>query len=170
MRARFWLLFICFVAIPATASGCGFSLTSRAGPELLTAADRSFSEFPFGSREAPAGLTIVKRADCEKSGECAYRDPAGVEHYFWDGELVVKTVQVADAGRQSISALTIGHSRAFDDVMRRVRTFLPEADIDCRAQDDERTCSAVLGEGWITLQFNDAGRLTEVRIDAYHFA
>lgn len=168
MRTHLRLLFVCLI-VSLAAPGCGLTPTPRPGAELLAAVDKSFSEIPFGAREAPEGLTIVKRGDCEKWRECTYLGPTGVEHYFWEGELVVKSVQVAPKDHQSISALAIGHSRVFGDVMQRVRAFLPEAEIDCRMQDHGRACSAALGEGWITLRFDHQHLLTEVRIDAHHF-
>lgn len=142
----------------------------RSGPELLTAAERSFSDIPFGAPETSPGLTLIARDDCKVWGECDYQDADRVVHYFWEGELVVKSVEIAGAGDQQVEALDIGTARSLDDVMERVRGFLPEAEIDCQEfEDGTRNCGATLGEGWISLIFDSSRRLTEVRIDAYHF-
>ena len=60
--------------------------------------------------------------------------------------------------------------RSLDEVVERVRSFLPEAEIDCEDfADGTASCGATLGEGWISIIFDNSRRLTEVRIDAYHF-
>ncbi|RYF89143.1 MAG: hypothetical protein EON95_19280 [Caulobacteraceae bacterium] len=135
----------------------------------MARADRSFSPIPFGSRSPPEGLVSVDPAQCEDEGECAWRDDAGVEHYYWEGELAVKTVTVVDVGDRSIAALGIGTARSMDDVVRNVRVFLPEANLTCRQSNDGHDCGATLGKGWFTLFFDAAGRLTEARLDARHF-
>ena len=137
---------------------------------MLDAAERSFSDIPFGAPESTPGLTIIDREHCERWGECSYRDVNRVEHYFREGELVVKTIQTAHIGDAPIDALGIGSARALDAVIGRVMSFMPEAKIDCQDIDDgHRNCGATLGEGWISLKFDSSHRLTEVRIDAYHF-
>lgn len=142
----------------------------RSGADLLDAADISFSAIPFGAPESTPGLTILDREQCDRWGECSYFDADRVEHYFWGGELVVKTIRTAEVGNRPINALGIGDARAFDEVVGRVESFLPEAEIDCReSEKGERSCGATLGEGWISLQFDNSRRLTEVRLDAYHF-
>ena len=153
-----------------SASGSASSQSARPGAELLDAAERSFSDIPFGAPEATPGLTIIDRDQCDRWGECSYRDADGVEHYFWEGELVVKTIQTADVGNGQIDALGIGSARSLDVVLGRVERFLPGAKIECQDMGDgNRNCGATLGEGWISLKFDDSRRLTEVRIDAYHF-
>lgn len=153
-----------------SASGSASSQSARSGTELLDAAERSFSGIPFGAPESTPGLTIIDREQCDRWEECSYRDAERVEHYFWEGELVVKIIQTADVGDRQIEALGIGSARSFDDVVGRIRNFLPEAKIDCQDIDEGvRNCGATLGEGWISLKFDNFHRLTEVRIDAYHF-
>lgn len=150
-------------------SGAAASQSVRSGRELLVAAERSFSDIPFGAPESTPGLTIIDREQCGRWGECSYRDADRVEHYFL-GELVVKTLRTADVGDGPIKALGIGDARSLDAVMDKVRRFLPEAEIDCQEGDGgARNCGATLGEGWISLRFDTSNRLIEVRIDAYHF-
>lgn len=159
-----------FIAAAGLAFAAGAaSAQTRSGPELLQAAERSFSAVPFGATEPQSSLTKIVRNDCEEWGECTYGDAASVEHYFWDGELVVKMVTPAAVGDAEISALGIGRARSMDEVVERVRRFLPEAELDCRADGDSTVCHATLGEGWITLWFDDARRLVQAKIDAYHF-
>lgn len=147
---------------------------SRSGAELLQIAEQSFSNIPFGSRKPPAGLILIDDGGCVGGkGECTYRDGNHVQHYFGDsqGALVVKSIVVGHVGDRPIAALGIGTARTLDDVVERVRRFLPEADIDCdeRASANDTTCGATLGDGWFRLFFDGSRRLTEVRIDAYHF-
>lgn len=143
---------------------------ARSGPELLAVAERSFSDIPFGTREGATGLTMIIEGQCEEWGECSYADLNRVEHYFWDRELVVKTFVFTEEDNQSTAVLGIGTARAMDDVLTRVRRFLPEADLECRSDVDRgHSCSALLGEGWITLRFDRNGRIREARVDAYHF-
>lgn len=144
----------------------------RTGADLLRAAERSFSATPFGAVEAPPDLVLVDPAQCETWGECYYRDADGVGHLFHGGELVVKWVEVAEVGDRPIAALGIGTARTMDAVLENVRRVLPEAEIACvRALFDlaGRDCSALLGEGWITLRFDGDGRLVEARVDALDF-
>ena len=143
---------------------------ARSGPELLTVAERSFSDIPFGTREGARGLTMVIEGQCREWGECSYAGVNRVEHYFWDGELVVKTIVFPEDNDQLTAVLGIGPARDMDDVVARVRRFLPEAELECRPGADRgHTCGATLGEGWITLRFDRNGRIREARIDAYHF-
>ena len=167
MRTARPLLIALLVAILGAGSGVVAAQDPRSGPELLTAAERSFSTFAFGTPEGLSGLTIVIRQDCEVWGECSYQDANRVEHFFWEGELVVKSVEVGD---QWVAALGIGRARSLNEVLEQVRRFLPEATMDCSpSADGTRNCGAMLGEGWISLTFDTSGRLTLVRIDAYHF-
>lgn len=153
-----------------SASSSVTAQTVRSGTELLAASERSFSPIPFGASEPAPGLTRIIRDNCERWGECSYYDAERVEHYFWEGELVVKSVRVAEVGVKPIDALGIGTARSLDEVVERVRTFLPEAEIECESvADGTSTCGATLGEGWISVIFDDSRRLTEVRIDARHF-
>lgn len=142
----------------------------RSGPELLTAAERSFSDISFGTREGVPGLTMVIEGQCQEWGECSYADANRVAHYFWDGELVVKAYTFTEGDTRPSSVLGIGIARERDEVLARVERFLPEAEIECRPEPDHgQTCGATLGEGWITLRFDRNGRILQARIDAYHF-
>jgi len=146
--------------------------SEMAGPEsiaLMDRADQSFSPIPFGSRSPPEGMVSIDPARCETESECEWRDARGVQHYYWEGELVVKMVTVANLGDRPISALGIGSARAMDEVLRNVRTFVPEVKVTCRQDGDGHDCGATLGEGWFRLFFDASGGLTEVRLDAYHF-
>lgn len=173
MRPAFSLMIGLALAGSLSAAGGASTQQARTGPELLAAAERSFSDVPFGAPESPPGLTRVVEGDCQFWGECIYRNADQVGHYFWEGELVVKSIEVADIGDRPIGALGIGTSRSMDEVMERVRRFLPEAEVDCRehagADGVEHNCGATLGEGWIRVFFDTARRLTVVRIDARHF-
>ena len=142
----------------------------RSGPELLTVAERSFSDIPFGTREGAPGLTMVIEGQCQEWGECSYADANRVEHYFWDGELVVKTFVFTEGDTRPSPVLGIGTARDMDAVLSRVEHLLPEADIRCDRQPDlQHACRATLGEGWITLMFDAEGRITTAKVDAYHF-
>lgn len=149
---------------------------AQSGAELLKAAERSFSDVPFGTKVPPPGLTLIENGKCASGrGECSYIDANHVVHYFEDSEgtLVVKSIDVAQVGDSPITALGIGRARVLDEVVRRVRRFLPGAKIDCdglpAATGTPQVCGATLGDGWIKLFFDSSRRLTEVRIDAYHF-
>lgn len=170
MRTVNFLLIALLIATLWSASSSVTAQTMRSGPELLAASERSFSAIPFGASEPAPGLTIIDRNNCEVWGECRYQDAKRVEHYFWEGELVVKSVHVDEVGNRSIDALGIGTVRSLDEVVERTRIFLPEAEIDCEDfADGTASCGATLGEGWISIIFDNSRRLTEVRIDAYHF-
>lgn len=143
---------------------------ARSGTELLAAAERSFSSIPFGAPEVTSGLTPIRRDECDPWGDCGYHDVDLVGHFFFDGELVVKAIDVGEIGDRPIEALSIGTARLLDEVVARVRAFLPEAQVSCETSTDgDQYCHATLGDGWITLVFDGSGHLTEVRIDAYHF-
>ena len=155
-----------------SASGPTVAEHRRSGDEQLRAAEQSFSSIPFGTREPPKALTLVEDGGCvDGKGECTYIDASDVEHYFTEGELVVKSLQIGRVGARPIVALGIGTARRLDEVVKRVKRFLPEAEVDCddRPAADGITCSARLGEGWFKLFFDDSRRLKEVRIDAYQF-
>lgn len=170
MRTVNFLLIALLIAALWSASSSVTAQTTRSGPELLAASERSFSAIRFRASEPAPGLTLIARDDCEVRGECSYHDAKRVEHYFWEGELVVKSVHVAEVGDRHIDALGIGTARSLDEVVERVRSFLPEAEIDCEDfADGTASCGATLGEGWISIIFDNSRRLTEVRIDAYHF-
>lgn len=170
MRTVNFLLIAVLIAALWSALSSASAQTMRSGTELLAASDKSFSAIPFGASEPAPGLTLIARDSCEVWGECSYYDARRVEHYFWEGELVVKSVHVAEVGDRHIDALGIGTVRSLDEVVERVRAFLPEAEIDCEDfADGTATCGATLGEGWISIIFDNSRRLTEVRLDAYHF-
>lgn len=142
----------------------------RSGPELLTVAERSFSDIPFGTPEGSPGLTMVIDGQCQEWGECSYIDANQVGHAFWEGELVVKFFVFPKDNDQRTAVLGIGTARVMDDVVTRVSRFLPEAELECRPDVDRgHRCGATLGGGWITLRFDRNGRIREARIDAYHF-
>lgn len=143
---------------------------ARSGPELLAMAERSFSDIPFGTQEGVPGLTMVVGGQCEEWADCSYIDANEVGHAFWEGELVVKTFLFPKDNDQSTAVLGIGTARDMDDVVARVRRFLPEAGLERRPDADRgHTCGATQGEGWITLRFDRSGRIRLARIDAYHF-
>lgn len=166
-------LLIALVLAGSLSAGGASAQQARTGAELLATAERSFSDFPFGAAESPVGLTRVVHGECQLWGECIYHDADRVGHYFWEGELVVKDIEIADVGDRPIGALAIGTARSLDDVLGRVRRFLPEAEVDCyessAAAGVEYDCGAMLGEGWVRLFFDSSRRLRAVRIDARHF-
>lgn len=170
MRIVNVLLIALLIAAFWSASASVKAQTTRSGSELLAKSERSFSAIPFGASEPTPGLTLIDRDNCKVWGQCSYHDAQGVEHYFWEGELVVKSVHVAEVGDLHIDALGIGTARSLDEVIERVTVFLLGADVDCEDfADGTATCGAKLGEGWIKIIFDSSRRLTEVRIDAYHF-
>jgi len=154
-----------------------FAQQARSGPQLLAAAEQSFSAIPFGAPKPQPGLTRIDDESCLEWGECTYVDANHVLHSFGDccdvDAVVVKLIVVADLGDRPISALGIGEARSMPEVVDRVGRFLPEAKIDCQeypaADGVTYTCGAMLGEGWFQLFFDGSRRLREVRIDAYHF-
>lgn len=162
------------LASGCAARGSNLSAQNRSGADLLRAAEQSFSNIPFGTREPPSSLTLINDGGCVKGrGECTYIDANHVQHYFSDSEgaLVVKSIELALVGERPIAALGIETARALDEVVDRVSRFLPEAVVACdkRGTADVTTCDATLGDGWVRLFFDSSRRLTEVRIDAYHF-
>jgi hypothetical protein len=138
------------------------------GEQMLAVADQSFSAIPFGTKVPPPELALIDDGGCA-SGECSYRDASGVVHYFNAGELVVKSVSIADVGAAPIAALGIGTARQQGEVLAQVRRFLPEAEIRCDPPSEAYDCGAMLGEGWFRLFFDRWQRLVEVRLDAYQF-
>lgn len=160
-------------------SGCDVNAGSakahpRSGAQLLQTAEQSFSPVPFGTLLPPADLTLVDDGGCvEGRGECTYLDANYVRHFFGTerGELVVKSIHIDDVSNKPIAAIGIGKARALNAVVKRVQLFMPEAQVICDEQPDgsEITCGATLGDGWITLFFDPARQLKEVRIDVYHF-
>ncbi|MFW2343350.1 hypothetical protein [Brevundimonas sp.] len=142
----------------------------RSGPELLMVAERSFSDIPFGTREGAPGLAMVIEGQCQEWGECSYADANRVEHYFWDGELVVKSVAFTASDTRPSAVLGIGSAREMGEVLAQVARFLPDAEFECRpVRDGGQACGSTLGEGWITLRFDHNGRIRGARVDAYHF-
>jgi len=170
MRTANFFLTAMLIAILWSASSSVTAQSTGSGPELLAASERSFSAIPFGASEPAPGLTLIDRDNCKVWGECSHHDAEGVEHCFWEGELVVKSAHVAEVGDRHIDALGIGTARSLDEVIERVTVFLLGSDIDCEDfPDGTATCGATLGEGWIKIIFDSSRRLTDVRIDAYHF-
>lgn len=146
----------------------------RSGAEQLHSAEQSFSVVPFGTTAPVRGLVLKNDGGCiDGKSECTFVDANHVQHYFvnGDGGLVVKSIELLDVGVHPITALGIGKARALEEVVERVRGFLPEAEVDCDedAVTNETTCGATLGDGWIQLLFDGSRQLKEVRIDAYHF-
>jgi hypothetical protein len=163
-RAIWLALGLAALAVPV-ASPAG----EMSGPQMLAAADRSFSAIPFGTKVPPPELVLIDDGGCA-SGECSYRDAKGVVHYFNEGELVVKSVSVADVGVAPIAALGIGTARQQGEVLAEVQRFLPQAEISCDPPSGATyDCGAMLGEGWFRLFFDRRQRLIEVRLDAYQF-
>src|SRR5690606_4027015 len=94
MSPAFSLMIALALAGWLSAAGGASAQQPRTGAELRAAAERSFSDVPFGAPESPPGLTRVVEGDCQLWGECIYRDADHVGHYFWEGELVVKSIEV----------------------------------------------------------------------------
>jgi len=167
-------VFIALLVGGCAASGSAVTHHSRSGAELLAAAEHSFSDIPFGVREPPPSLTLIYDGGCVAGrGECSYIDANHVMHYFDDGELVVKSIELGKVGTRPIAALGIGKARALDEVVAQVRRFLPEAEVSCdkngKLKNALHECGATLGDGWVKLFFDTSGRLDEVRVDAYQF-
>jgi hypothetical protein len=111
--------------------------------------------------------------DCEKWGECDWRDVDGVRHYFRSDPgkhfVVIRLVRTSEFTGRSIAALGIGMARQRDAVLANVRRFLPDTDIKCSNYGTDVGCGAHLGPGWFRLLFDKNGQLQEVRFDGYHF-
>ena len=134
--------------------------------------DRSFSDMPIQTplAEVRDRLTEIPFDGCEDPGECDWRDPEGVRHYFFDGLLVVKHIDAADFAERPILALEIGSARERNEVLQAARRFVPEAYFDCfDSGDDTESCQAYFRPGWLTIRFDARGLLTQVKLDGYHF-
>lgn len=154
--------------------GLGVAVASPyPGTPAMRRVERSFSPIPFG-RHFP--LRHLKLADprCHQTGECEYVDAHHVAHLAHEeGNLAIKVIDVKKVGGASISALAIGKSRSQAEVVRKANTFLRGPKLDCSPIPGEHeitiTCSVMLGEGWVTLFFDQRHKLTGLRVDAYHF-
>ncbi len=83
-------------------------------------------------------------------------------------------MDVATLGDRDIGALNIGTTRTRNEVLDRVRAFLPEIAIDClepgKAGEGAgiASCGGTFENGgWIKLLFGAGDRLTSARIDAF---
>ena len=139
---------------------------------LQNKVDRSFSTIPIETplEEARPMLAKIVENGCDANAECDWQDRQGVRHYFW-GErpdrlvLVVKSVKASEFEKRSIPALGIGAERQRFPVLRAIRAFAPDLSLEC----DKSRCQTSLKPGWVTVTFDNAGLLTEVRLDGYHF-
>jgi len=146
--------------------------TSYLPTALQMKVDRSFSALSIDTPlvEAEPHLTRIAEGDCAARGECDWRDAESVRHYFWGDDsgslhIVVKTVRADEFAGRRIRALGIGNARNRTEVVEAIRKFAPDMPLEC----DESSCGATLVPGWITVRFDDADQLAEVRFDGYHF-
>ena len=154
--------------------------TAHAGEAIadpFDRADASFSRYPLNLPSTPQAIGRLANGDVCDDDEgiaCEWEDDTGVHHIFAGDILAIKTVDVAALGDRNIAALNIGAARTRNEVLAKVRTFLPEIAIDClepgKAGEGEgvASCSGTFENGgWIKLLFGAGNRLTSARIDAF---
>jgi hypothetical protein len=141
---------------------------------MLARVDRSFSPVRLGTTTIPSSLRKNDSdAYCKRAWEpdCGYFDAARVKYDldFADSPgIAIKSIEVGPANSRSLPALGIGKRRKFASVMAQARRFLPIAQFRCEREIKDVVCSAMLGEGWLTLRFT-ANELRSLRLEAYHF-
>ena len=148
--------------------------------------DLSFSAVPMDNRLADikSKLEAIDISGCNILGNCDYSDRKGVVHYFFgdtdndiirdeDLILVVKTLDAVKFEQKPIGALGIGLARRKEDVLRNVRTFVPNVKLNCSGPISENVgpveCSGSINPGWFKIGFDENDNLLAVRFDAYHF-
>ncbi|HEY0596498.1 hypothetical protein [Sphingopyxis sp.] len=155
----------------------GIAHAGEAITDPFDRADASFSRYPLNLPSTPQAIGRLANGDVCDDDEgiaCEWEDDAGVRHIFAGETLAIKTVDAAALGDRDIGALNIGTARTRDEVLKKVRAFLPEIAIDClepgKAGEGAgiASCGGTFENGgWIKLLFGAGNRLTSARIDAF---
>lgn len=155
----------------------GIAHAGEAIADPFDRADASFSRYPLNLPSTPQAIGRLANGDVCDDDEgiaCEWEDDAGVRHIFAGEILAIKSVDVATLGDRDIGALNIGTTRTRNEVLDRVRAFLPEIAIDClepgKAGEGAgiASCGGTFENGgWIKLLFGAGDRLTSARIDAF---
>ncbi|WP_428627459.1 hypothetical protein [Sphingopyxis sp.] len=158
------------------ALSCGAAHAKDQIADPFDRADASFSRYPLNLPSTPQAIGRLTNGDvCDDDNgfSCEWQDDAGVVHIFSGDILAIKAVDVG-AATPSLSALGIGTARTRNDVLTKVRAFLPEIKIDClepgQAGEGEGVAScggSFENGGWIKLLFDANNRLKSARIDAF---
>ena len=124
-------------------------------------------------------MTEIPFDGCEKTGECLWRDPAGVRYYLWgdspsDLTVVIKIVHADDFEGRPINALGIGMERGREAVLAKIKQFLPDIQLNCDPANvsgnvGSDACGAFVDPGWVEVGFDGDGQLETIRFDGYHF-
>lgn len=142
-------------------------------------ADASFSRYPLNLPTTPQAIGRLTNGDVctddDGGVDCEWQDEAGVAHVVVGDDIIaIKAIDAAALGNRNIGALNIGTARMRNDVLARVRAFLPEIEIDClepgKAGEGEgiASCGGTFENGgWLKLLFGADNRLTAARIDAF---
>lgn len=139
-------------------------------------ADASFSRFAMNvPTKAQAIGRLTNGDECDDDMIlCTWEDSVGVEHVLVGNKIAIKSISAKQAGTTSLTALNIGTARSRNEVLARVRAFLPEIEIDClepgEAGEGEgiASCGGTFDNGgWFKLLFDANNQLFDARIDAY---
>ena len=155
---------------------CPVSAQNKYSADPFKRADSSFSRFAMN---VPTKAQSIGRPT--NSGECdddmilcTWEDSDGVEHVLVGNKIAIKSISAKRAGATSLTALNIGTARSRNEVLARVRAFLPEIEVDClesgEAGEGEGIAScggAFDSGGWFKLLFDANNQLLDARIDAY---
>jgi hypothetical protein len=149
---------------------------------MITKADRSFSELPFGADRNDAvdllqlQLREIVEDDCDINGTCDWLIASAphVRHRFDENGLVTsKHIIVDDIGNGEIRALGIGRERISERVIDNIIAFLPCVEITClpvgEAGEGEgrSSCGGNIGDANFKLIFADTDILAEVHLYRY---
>lgn len=141
----------------------------------LMRADMSFSSFRLSRKTVPGKIGRLVNTGCDdESVLCEWQSKEGTRHILTAGIVAIKIVDAADMEGKPISALGIGVARRRGDVVARVRSFLPEIQINCLEAGDAgegegiSSCGGAFASGpWFKLLFDRNGQLISARIDAF---
>lgn len=141
----------------------------------LMRADMSFSSFRLNRKAVPHKIGRLANAGCDdETMLCEWQNAQGTRHILTGGIVAIKYVDAADMEGRPIPALGIGVARQRGDVVARVRSYLPEIQIDCLEAGDAgegegiSSCGGAFASGpWFKLLFDRRGQLISARIDAF---
>lgn len=156
------------------ASGATQGKTHKMNDPLVRA-DKSFSDVRLNEKAVPQKIGRLVNADCDDDMIlCEWQDDGGIRYILAGRTVAIKFVNASDFNERPIPALGIGTARLQSDVVARVRSFLPEIQIDCLAADEAgegegiSSCGGAFAAGpWFKLLFDRRGRLISARIDAF---
>ena len=142
--------------------------------EMLRRAESSFSPVAFGvsyEQAAKLGGSTIDLDFCRRIKGCLWTDTQNVQYEAdAEGGVFSKAVEVRKLPSQSLNLLGIGRARSRDDVLRAIGSFLPTTKFECvRPPPDAEGawwCDALVGDGFIELQFNDNSDLAWAIVEA----